>query len=356
MSVHTPVGPTRQASRALVPVQTVDVVLPAVPGVESAKPVMSAEALAAAANVLAQNSKAPNTRRAYESDWASWVAFCRERNFEPFPATPEQVRLYLTDLTVNGGRRGKPLRPRSAERHLAAIVSTHWAEGLPFNANDPQLVKTLDGIKRTFALAQEGAPALRTVHIRAICATFSHDLRSLRNKAIILLGFAGGFRRSEIAALNVSDFEFSDGVLFVAIRRSKTDQAGKGRFVAIVPGRNPKTCPVAAVRAWLGAASLEHDGDHPAFRPVNRFCKAEFGRLSDRAVDLIVREACAAAGLGREGFSAHSLRAGHVTEALANGASRTSVKRQSGHASDGMLDRYDRGDLVADNSSARLGL
>jgi integrase len=116
------------------------------------------------------------------------------------------------------------------------------------------------------------------------------------------------------------------------------------------------TCPVAALRAWLQAAKLEHDGGDPAFRPVNRHSGVELNRLSDRAVDLIVKEACRDAGL-KEKYSAHSLRAGHVTEALARGAGRASVKRQTGHASDTMLDRYDReADPAADNSSAALGL
>jgi integrase len=123
-----------------------------------------------------------------------------------------------------------------------------------------------------------------------------------------------------------------------------------------MPGRNPITCPVAAIRAWLEAADLENEGADPIFRPVNRHSGVELNRLSDRAVDLIVKDACRAADLKNK-YSAHSLRAGHVTESLARGAGRASVKRQTGHASDIMLDRYDReADLDADNSSAALGL
>jgi integrase len=251
--------------------------------------------------------------------------------------------------------KGKKLRPRTAERHLAAIATTHCAQGLAFDRNFPALKKTLDGIRRKFGTSQKVARALRTEEIIAICGSFGRDIRSLRNKAIILLGFAGGFRRSEIVGLNAEDLKFKDGILRVTLLRSKTDQLGKGRTVVIVPGKNPKTCPVAAVRAWLKAADLEHQGGNPAFRPINRYSGVELNRLSDRAVDLIVKEACRDAHL-KESYSAHSLRAGHVTEALARGARRSSVKRQTGHASD-MIDRYDReADPAADNSSSALGL
>ncbi len=319
-------------------------------------PAVAAAELESAAAVLAENAKAPNTRRAYESDWASWEEFCRAHDFVPLPADPEQVTLYLTQITTVAGRKRKKLRPRTAERHLAAITTTHCAMGLTFDRHNPALTQTLDGIRREFGTSQTGAPALRTKDIVALCETFGRDIRSLRDKAIILLGFTGGFRRSEIVGLNSEDLDFKDGTLRVTLRRSKTDQIGKGRTVLILSGQNPKTCPVASVRAWLKAADLEHQGDHPVFRPVNRHSGVEFRRLSDRAVDLIVKGAARAAHL-KEPYSAHSLRAGHVTEALARGAGRASVKRQTGHASDTMLDRYDReADPAANNSSAALGL
>jgi integrase len=183
------------------------------------------------------------------------------------------------------------------------------------------------------------------------------DVRSQRNKAIILLGFAGGFRRSELVSLNVEDLDFDKNGLKVVLKRSKTDQDGKGRTVAIVPGAAPLTCPVAAVKAWLGAAGIEDAGNSALFYPVNRWGAVEVNRLSDKAVDRIVKSACRTARLKDKGYSAHSLRAGHVTEALAGGADRAAVKRQTGHASDGILDRYAReADLFTNNSSGTLGL
>lgn len=316
---------------------------PGVPAVGTAE-------LALAAAALAENAKAPNTRRAYESDWASWVAFCEAQDFVPLPADPEHVKLYLTHLTEFFGAKGTKLRPRTAERHLAAIATTHCAMGLTFERHSPALVKTLDGIRRKFDVSQKGARALRTEDIVAMCETFGCDIRSLRDKAIILLGFAGGFRRSEIVNLNAEDLEFKGKTLRVTLRRSKTDQKGEGRTIVILPGQNLKTCPVAAVRAWLSGADLEHEGGDPIFRPINRHSGVELNRLSDRAVDLIVKGAARAAHL-KESYSAHSLRAGHVTEALAHGHDRAAIKRQTGHASDAMLDRYARETNLAANNS-----
>jgi site-specific recombinase XerD len=304
---------------------------------------------------LAKEGRAPNTRRAYESDWASWIAFCESQEFVPLPAEPDHVKLYLTHLTTEFGRAGKKLRPRTAERHLAAIATTHCAMGLTFDRHCPALVKTLDGIRRKFKTSQKGARALRTEDIVALCETFGCDIRSLRDKAIILLGFAGGFRRSEIVGLNAEDLKFKGKILRVTLWRSKTDQEGEGRTIVILPGQNLKTCPVAAVLAWLNAAELKNEGSDPIFRPVNRHSSVELNRLSDRAVDLIVKGACLAAHL-KESYSAHSLRAGHVTESLARGHDRAAIKRQTGHASDAMLDRYARETDLAVNNSSSLGL
>jgi integrase len=317
----------------------------------------TASGLRQAADALAKQSVAENTRRSYKSDWESWGAFCGGHGFTPLPAEPEHIRLYLAQLTQFAGRKGKPLTPKTAQRHLAAIAAAHRSQDIAFDARHPVLLRLMDGIRRAFGVRQEGAPALRREDIAAMCNIFGPDLRSARNKAIILLGFAGGFRRSEIVGLNVEDLAFGKDGLTVLLKRSKTDQEGKGRTVAIVPGASPLTCPIAALQAWLRAVQLEDEGGDALFRPVNRWGAVELNRLSDKAVDRIVKSACDAAGLKDKGFSAHSLRAGHVTEALAGGADRSAVKRQTGHASDGMLDRYAReADPFASNSSGNLGL
>jgi site-specific recombinase XerD len=325
--------------------------------IQSAPRLAARQAVEEAAGELAKRSASENTTRSYRSDWQSWEAFCCFHGFTPLPADPEQVRLYLTQLTQFAGRSGGKVKPRTAQRHLVAIAAAHRAQDIGFDTQHPVLRRTMDGIRRTFGARQEGAPALRHGDIAAICKTFRADVRSVRDKAIILLGFAGGFRRSELVALNVEDLDFDKGGLTILLKRSKTDQEGKGRTVGIVKGADPLTCPVAAVQAWLRAASIKEAGNSALFYPVNRRGGVELNRLSDRAVDRIVKYACRAARLKDKGYSAHSLRAGHVTEALASGADRTAVKRQTGHASDAMLDRYAReADLFKNNSSGNLGL
>jgi len=318
-------------------------------------PVATAEDLDRLADEFDRNSLASNTRRSYVSDWTSWLAFCQLHRINPLPADPADVRRYLTQLGAVGGRKGAKLKPKTAQRHLAAIATMHHMKGIEFDAHHPIIKRTMNGILRTFGARQEGARALRADDIKAICRTFRLDPRSVRNKAIILLGFAGGFRRSEIVALDVGDLAFEAELLRVTLRRSKTDQKGEGRTIVIMPGSTEETCPITAVRAWLKQAEIENEGGNPVFRPVSR-TGVESTRLSDKTVDRIVKSAARAAQL-KENYSAHSLRAGHVTEALANGTDRAAIKRQTGHASDAMLDRYAREtDLTANNSSAALGL
>ena len=314
----------------------------------------SVEELDRLADAFDRNSIAENTKRSYSSDWESWLDFCLLHRINPLPAEIADVRRYLTQLGGVGGRKGTKLKPKTAQRHLSAIAAVHRAKNHEFDTQHPILKRTMKGIIRTYGVRQEGARALRAGDIAAICAAFRTDLRSLRNKAIILLGFAGGFRRSEIVALDVSDLAFKDDTLRVTLRRSKTDQEGEGRTIVIMPRETLETCPVAAVRTWLKEADIEHEGDNPVFRPVSR-TGAESTRLSDKTVDRIVKCAARAAHL-KDSYSAHSLRAGHVTEALANGADRAAIKRQTGHRSDAMLDRYAREtNLAANNSSSSLG-
>lgn len=319
-------------------------------------PVVRLQDLTAEAALDDARSAAENTVQSYGSDWQSWLGFCATHDLTPMPADPEHVRLYLVQLTSFGGRQGRPLRPRTAERHLAAIAAAHRAKDLPFDTLHPVLRRTLDGIKRRHGTRQAGSDALRTDTIVAICQSLGLDAHGVRNKAIVLLGFAGGFRRSELAALEVPDLAFRNDGLVVTLQRSKTDQHGKGRRVGILHGTHPSTCPIEAVRAWMRLAEIEHETG-PLFRPINRWGVIEDfqGRLSDKGIDRAVKAACAAAGLNGH-YSAHSLRAGHVTEAKGRGADRGRVKKQTGHASDRMIDHYDQAEIFENNSSGYLGL
>ena len=239
---------------------------------------------------------------------------------------------------------------------MSAIAAAHRAKELQFDTKHPALRRALSGILRKHGSRQDGAAALRTADIAEICGGLGLDAHSVRNRAIILLGFAGGFRRSEVVGLDIEHLRFRSEGLEVLLERSKTDQHREGRLVGILPGTVTDTCPVNAVKAWIRLAELEGEIG-PLFRPVNRWGAIEFARLSDKAVDRIVKALCRAAGLEKNRYSAHSLRAGHVTEAKARGVDNLSIKRQTGHASDQMVDRYAReANIFASNSSARLGL
>jgi integrase len=179
-------------------------------------------------------------------------------------------------------------------------------------------------------------------------------LIGLRDRALILLGFAGAFRRAELVALDVTDLQFSRDGLTVTLRRSKTDQEGQGRKIGIPYGANPETCPVRTLQAWLEEAAI---AEGPVFRSLSRHGKVRPGRLSSVDVARVVKKLANRAGLDPAKYAGHSLRAGHATSAAASGASERSIMNQTGHRSVQMVRRYIReGSLFRENSAGKLGL
>jgi integrase len=185
-------------------------------------------------------------------------------------------------------------------------------------------------------------------------ATLPEGLLGTRDRALLLIGFAGAFRRSELVGLNVEDASFTGDGLVVTLPRSKTDQEGEGRKVGIPYGSNPATCPVRSLRAWIETAGITAG---PLFRSVNRYGRVQPGRLSDKAVALIVKRYAQASGRDARTFSGHSLRVGLVTAAAMAGASERAIMNQTGHRSTVMVRRYIRdASLFRDNAAARAGL
>jgi integrase len=184
-------------------------------------------------------------------------------------------------------------------------------------------------------------------------AALPDGLLGVRDRALLLVGFAGAFRRSELVSLDRPDLEFTKDGLTVMLRRSKSDQEGQGRKVGIPYGSNPETCPVRALQAWLEAAAIT---DGPVFRGVTRHGKVQ-GRLSGYAVALIVKRYAAVGGLDPSRYAGHSLRAGLATAAAIGGASERSIMNQTGHKSITMVRRYIRdGNLFRENAAAKTGL
>jgi integrase len=176
-------------------------------------------------------------------------------------------------------------------------------------------------------------------------------VKNARDRALLLIGFAGGFRRSELVGLDLADIEHVRQGVVITLRRSKTDQEGAGRKIGIPHGRT-RHCPVIALDNWISVSGIVHG---PVFRPVDRHGRAATERLSGEAVSLTVKERVAAAGIDPSGFSGHSLRAGFATSATQAGASSTKIRAQTGHASDAMLARYVRDvELFTGNAAGLL--
>jgi integrase len=189
-------------------------------------------------------------------------------------------------------------------------------------------------------------------NLRAMVQDLGDDILSLRDRSLLLLGFAGAFRRSELTALNIEDLEFTADGVIITIRRSKTDQEAAGRKIGVPFGGSPITCPVRALRAWLDAANLKTGA---VFRPIGRWGRVSRDRLSDKAVARVVKKYVEAIGFDPALFGGHSLRAGMATSAARAGKSERAIMEQTGHRSVNMVRRYIRsGSLFLHNASAGL--
>jgi len=265
------------------------------------------------------------------------------------PATSETVALYLTD-------RAATLKTSSLARRLTTINRAHQAAGQPSPATMQNAVvsEVWKGIKRKKGTAQHGKKPFLTLDLRRIIAGLPHDLQGVRDRALLLAGFAGGFRRSELAALRVEDLEATPDGLIVRLGRSKTDQEGQGRAVALPYGSDPLTCPVRALQAWLERAGITAG---PLFRAVDRDGRAGGRALHADSVGYLVKRAAGRVGLETAEYAGHSLRAGLATQAAMNGASELAIMKQTGHRSLNTVRKYIReGSLFRDNAATKLGL
>lgn len=320
--------------------------LPALPPSAGLPATLASET--AAARDYAAASRAEATLRAYASDWSDFAAWCAERNLDALPATPATVGVYLASLAEDG------LKVSTIGRRLVALTQHHRDAGHHLDTRHPAVSATLRGIKRTHGSAQTGKAPVLPDDVRAMLGTLGDGLLGLRDRALLLVGFAGAFRRSELVALERADVEVQRNGLVVTIRRSKTDQEGAGRKVGIPLGSAPEVCPARSLEAWLAAAGVERG---PLFRAVNRHSQVSGSALSAGAVALIVKRSALAAGLDAQRYAGHSLRAGLATSAAMAGADERSIMRQTGHRSAEMVRRYIRdGELFRDNAASKVAL
>jgi len=299
------------------------------------------------ASEFIQQSKAANTVRAYRSDWTHFQCWCKAHGQLSLPATPETVALYVTDLASTR-------KTSTLTRRISAISQAHQIAGFETPTKSSQVRLVLAGIRRTKGTAQTAKAPVLVDDLKRMIARLPGNLLGVRDRALLLIGFCGAFRRSELVALDAADAAVTRDGLVVTIRRSKTDQEGEGRKIGIPYASHLETCPVRSLQDWLGKSGIT---EGPLFRPIDRFGKMASARLSAAAVAEIVKKYAAAVGLDATDFAGHSLRSGLATSAAAAGASEGSIMKQTGHRSVNTVRRYIRdGSLFRENAVAEVGL
>lgn len=293
------------------------------------------------------DSKSENTKRAYTSDWKLFVDWCEKKHLESLPAKPETVTLYITYL-------GKKHKASSIKRKITAISQRHKTAGYPSPTNSVLVKGVWDGLLRKIGRREEGKEALWLQDLRRIVETLPRDrLIGTRNRALLVMGWAGAMRRSEIVFLNVEDLRFTRDGLLVLLRKSKTDQSGEGQEIALPYGSNPLTCPVRAMQDWLEASGISSGA---IFRGIDRHGNIK-ERLTPQSVRLIVKRCCEKVGLAPDKYGAHSLRSGFCSTAARAGKTEHQIMRQTRHRKADSLQRYIKyGTLFEDNPASGIGL
>jgi len=308
-------------------------------------------ALSENANKYLLNSKSKRTRQGYKSDLKHFAAFCHSQNVLPLPAAPATVAAYLVMLAEGG------FKPATMTRRLAAISKAHSADQLdsPASMKHAVVKEVWAGIRRTIGTAQTTKAAATIDYLKLMLAQVPDTLTGLRDRALLLLTFAGALRRSELVALNIQDVAYVPEGLVVNIRSSKTDQERAGQKVAVAFGKIIETCPVRSLRAWVKKGAITKG---PLFRGITRWGRLQDEALSDQVVALLVKKYARLAGLDATLFSGHSLRAGLATSASKiAGVDERIIMKQTRHKSEAMVRRYIRdGNLFSQNVSAMVGL
>ncbi len=269
-----------------------------------------------------KNSKATNTLRAYQSDFKDFSLFCSKNNFANLPTNPKILAFYITHLS-------KHSKFSTLKRRLASISVIHKLKGHYIDNKHPLIMENLMGIKRKLGTNQKSKKPILISDLKAIInaidnSNFSY-LRKLRDKSLILTGFAGGFRRSELVDINIEDIEFVSEGLKIFVKRSKTDQSGEGMTKGIPYFVNENYCPVKNLKNWITQGNLK---------------KGKIYDLSDKSVALIIKKFARIAGLNETKYSGHSLRSGFATATAQSGAEERDIMSMTGHKTTQMVRRY----------------
>ena len=260
-----------------------------------------------------RNSKSANTLRAYRSDYNDFLEFCLKNGFQSMPTQPKILALYITHLSSYS-------KYSTLKRRLASISVIHKAKGHYIDTKHPIIMENLMGIKRTNGSNQKGKKPLLIndlkIIIKAIDQSKEKDNRKIRDKALLLIGFSGGFRRSELVDIEYEDIEFVSEGVKIFVKRSKTDQSGEGMTKAIPYFDNKDFCPVIALKNWIEIIELKN---------------GKIFNISDKNVALLIKKYASYAGLESHKYAGHSLRSGFATSTAESGAEERSIMDITGN-------------------------
>jgi site-specific recombinase XerD len=282
-----------------------------------------------------QSSKAYNTLRAYKSDFKNFSLFCINNGFNSLPSEPKIVSLYLTHLST------KELKMSTLKRRLVSIAVIHKLKGHYLDTKHPVIIENIMGIKRRKGSIQIGKKPLLINSLKKIINVIDEydiqEIKKLRDRSIILVGFSGGFRRNEIVSLDYEDLDFVSEGLKINLRRSKTDQFGEGLKKALPYFDTRQYCPVVSLKKWIEFSKITSG---PVFRRFVKGSKLSVNRLTDQTVALLIKEYLQLAGIDSKNYSGHSLRSGFATSAAESGVEERSIMAMTGHKSTEMVRRY----------------
>ena len=282
-----------------------------------------------------QSSKANNTVRAYKSDFKDFGLFCAKNGFKSLPSEPRIVSLYLTYLST------KDSKISTLKRRVVSIGVIHRLKGYYLDMKHPSIIENLMGIKRRKGSIQKSKKPILINNLKQLINVIdeanNEDIKKLRDRSIILIGFSGGFRRNEIVSLDYEDLDFVEEGLKIQIRRSKTDQFGEGSVKALPYFDSSKYCPVISLKNWIKISKISAG---PLFRRFVKGSKLSKNRLTDQTVALLIKQYLQLAGIDSKNYSGHSLRSGFATSAAESGAEERSIMDMTGHKSTEMVRRY----------------
>ena len=268
-----------------------------------------------------KSSKASNTLRAYKADFKDFALFCQQNGLKSMPSEPKIITLYLTHLS-------KYSKFSTLKRRLASISVVHKLNGHYLDTKHPIITENLLGIRRVKGTYQKAKKPILINDLKLIINVINQDKDSknkLKNKALVLVGFAGGLRRSELVSLIYEDIEFVNEGVKIFVRRSKTDQSGEGMTKGIPYFSNPEYCPVISLKDWIEESGIK---------------SGKIFSMSDKNVALIIKKYTALAGLDQSKYSGHSLRSGFATSTAELGAEERSIMAMTGHKTTQMVRRY----------------